>query len=151
MHAELLSARWPGVTLKLVIDGTMHVLRWRRGIFRDTVWFDDKIVGAADGVLSRETVFGLVFPGETDDGRRTLLTIDARRAHDWSWRMWTSIDSAPSVAGVRLETDDEVLLATGSFARANDRGDRRWDERLDRLLGRIDAVREKLRTRYGKF
>ncbi|MBB5517751.1 hypothetical protein [Amphiplicatus metriothermophilus] len=29
--AELIARRWRRVDVKLVIDGEMHVLRWRRG------------------------------------------------------------------------------------------------------------------------
>lgn len=105
---ELLQRGWRKADVKLTIDGAMHVLRWRRGFLSDQVFFDDRLVARAEGLFSRETIFGLAPRIEAGEEVRLILTIDPAPDYgDWS--------GTPRLRGVRLETAEAVLIAVGSF------------------------------------
>ncbi|MEL6364481.1 MAG: hypothetical protein AAFR11_06540 [Pseudomonadota bacterium] len=107
MVAGLLQRRWRVVDVKIVVDGTMRLLRWRRGWLQDRLFLDEREVARVGGLFGRESVFGLVL--ETSGGdKRLLLTIDTTE-DGWDF----SGESAPR--GVRLETAEETLLAFGSL------------------------------------
>lgn len=108
ISASLLQRAWRKVDFKLSIDGEMHILRWRRGMFVDEVLFDDRRVATAQGLFSREAVFGLDVERRDGGRAKLLLMIDA--AADWSDM---SGDMRPR--GVRLETADDTLVAIGSL------------------------------------
>jgi len=107
INASLLQRAWRKVDVKLSIDGEMHVLRWRRGLFVDEVLFDDRRVATAKGLFSREAVFGLDV--EQPDGAhvKLLLMIDAEAD-------WTDMSGDMRPRGVRLESADTALVAIGS-------------------------------------
>ncbi len=108
ISGELLQRGWRKADIKLTIDGAMHVLRWRRGFLADQVFFDDREVARAEGLFSRETIFGLAPRTEAGEEIRLILSIDPRPDYgDWS--------GSPRIWGVRLETAEAVLLAVGSF------------------------------------
>ena len=101
--------------LKIVTpEGGMHVLQWRRFLFRDEVRLDGKRQHVSRGLFNRETIYGLVF-GRDDDGKggtRVMLVIDARADMN-SAGYWT--DGASEPRGVRLETAEGSLLSYGSL------------------------------------
>ncbi len=108
VSAALVSRKPGEATIKLSIDGGLHVLRWRRRLFADEVLFDDRRVAHVMGLFGRDTLYGLA--PQTEDGReiRLLLTIDAEP----DWNHWSSDGR---IGGVRLETADEALIVEGSF------------------------------------
>ena len=106
--ADIIARGWRKLDIKLVLDGDMHVLRWRRGLFMDEVLFDDRRVATAQGLLGRETIFGFEISRDAAEGVRLLLTIDPRM----DWNDWSG---EGRLAGARLETADETLIAVGSL------------------------------------
>ena len=108
IHASLLQRVWRKVDVKLSIDGEMHVLRWRRGMFIDEVLFDDRRVATAQGLFGREDVFGLDV--ETQAGARVKLVFMVDAQPDWN--DWSG-DMRPR--GVRVETADRALVSVGSL------------------------------------
>jgi hypothetical protein len=108
ISASLLQRAWRKVDVKLSIDGEMHILRWRRGVFIDEVLFDDRRVATATGLFSRETIYGLnIEAGETREIKFVLM-IDPQPD-------WTNWSGDPRPRGLRLETADVALIAIGSL------------------------------------
>lgn len=107
MEAELIARRWRQVDVKLVVDGELHMLRWRRRAFHDEVLFDDRRVASAKGLFNRDATFGLEVKTATGS-ERTLFTVDSEPDYsDWNGT------SRPR--GVRLESKDRVLIGVGSL------------------------------------
>lgn len=114
LNASLLQRAWRKVDVKLSINGTLHMLRWRRGMLLDEVLFDDKRVAVSRGLFGRESLFGLDVETAPGDRTRLVFVIDAEP----DWNDWNG-DMAPR--GVRLESADAALIAFGSLApRGND-------------------------------
>jgi len=105
--AELLTRAWRRIDVKIVLDGEIRLLRWRRGWLNDALWLDDRKIAEVRGLSGRETVYGLVF-GENGREERALFTVDAQ-AGPWDW----SGESRPR--GVRIETADRVLPGCGAL------------------------------------
>ena len=126
--AELVKRASRAIDIKLVIDGQMHVLRWRRGAFADQVHFDDRLVAQSKGLFGRETVFGLAPKTEKGDVIRLLFTVDPEDD-------WMDFSDQGRCRGVRLETADEALIAVGSLG--PDRGEpfRKLYDRAIEALG----------------
>jgi len=147
INAEVLSAEWPAVTIKLMIDGEMHCLRWRRRVLKDEVLFDGEVVGTADSLFQRETVFGVELPSAEEDapGRRLLLTVDAQAIYDWNWNCMVGSEGA-KVAGVRLDAGEAPVLVHGSFAR-DDQQDDTWSTVRAHFERISQAVEERIRPK----
>lgn len=107
INASLLKRAWRKVDIKLSINGDLHILRWRRGVFVDEVLFDDRRVATAKGVFSREEIFGLELDQPNGERAKLVLMIDA----DPDWTDWSG-DMKPR--GVRLESANRALIAVGS-------------------------------------
>lgn len=108
MQAELLASAWRRVDIKLTLDGAMHLLAWRRRWFHDEVLFDGRRVASAPGVFTREGSFGFEIRRENGETLRLLLTVDPNEDESaWSMSM--------RPGGVRLETAEEALIATGTL------------------------------------
>lgn len=108
ISAELVKRGAKTIDIKLVIDGDMHLLRWRRTTFADQVLFDERIVAQSKGLFGRETVFGLAPKTKADEELRLLLTIDPEAD-------WMDMSGEERCKGVRLETAGEPLVAVGSL------------------------------------
>ena len=108
MSARILSRAWRKIDIKLTIDGDMHVLRWRRGLFSDEVLFDDRRVASAFGLFGRESIYGLGVKTEDGAEHKLLLSIDTQED-------WTDWSGEMRPRGVRLETADQALIAFGSL------------------------------------
>lgn len=112
ISAELVRVEQKRVDIKLVVNGEMHLLAWRRHAFRDEVSVNNVVQQASKGMGERETLYGLVF-GKTPEGEggtRILFTIDPHpdwNTYDWSGRT--------KLKGVRLESADGVFLSYGSL------------------------------------
>lgn len=107
MEASLISRRWRRVDLKLVVDGELHMLRWRRRTFQDEVLFDDRRVARSEGLFNRDATFGLEVKTATG-AERLLFTVDSDPDYgDWN--------GSVRPRGVRLETKDKVLVGVGSL------------------------------------
>lgn len=108
--AELVRVELKRVDIKLVINGEMHLLAWRRHTFRDEVLVNNVVQQTSKGA-TRETLYGLVFGKEPtgEGGTRVLFTIDPKA--DWN----TDWDGAAKLKGVRLEWAEGVLLSYGSL------------------------------------
>ena len=112
--AELLARAWRRVDVKLSVDGRMHVLRWRRTMFHDAVYFDDRRIAVSKGWSGRETTFGLEATREGGEPLRLLFIVDPEPDWaDWSGTM--------RPRGVRLESAERPLLAVGTLGA--DRGE----------------------------
>lgn len=128
IEAAILARAWRKIDIKLNIDGEMHILRWRRGVFADQVLFDDRRIAQATGLWGRETVFGLAMRLENDDELRLLFSVDPNAdERDWSG------DMRPS--GVRLETADTPLIAYGTLGPDRSEPFRTLYDRAIRALG----------------
>ncbi len=108
IHADVIKRAWRKVDIKLALDGDLHVIRWRRGLFADEVFFDDRKVAQTTGLFGRETIYGLEMKTEDERLMRMLLTIDPDTP---AWDM----DGDMKPGGVRLETADEALIAFGTL------------------------------------
>lgn len=108
--AELVRAEPRRVDIKLVIDGQLHLLAWRRHAFRDDVLMNNVVQRHTSS--RRETVYGLVFgkSPEGEGGERLLLTIDPKP--DWNSMDWTG---ETRIRGVRLESAENLLVSYGSL------------------------------------
>ena len=107
VQASLLLRVWRRVDIKLSIDGEMHLLRWRRGMFNDEVLFDDRRVATARGLFGREGVFGLDIEAANGARIKLVLMIDAEPD-------WNSMSGDMRPRGVRLESAEASLIAVGS-------------------------------------
>ena len=108
ISATVLQRAWRKVDIKLSIDGEMHILRWRRGLFVDEVLFDDRRIATSTGLFTRETIYGLDV--ETEKAARAKLVLMVDVAQDWA--DWSG-EMKPR--GIRLETADTALIAYGSL------------------------------------
>lgn len=108
LSASILQRAWRKIDIKLSVDGDMHILRWRRGLFVDEVLFDDRRVATATGLFGRETIYGLNIETEKGGSAKLILMVDPGE----DWRDWSG-DMRPG--GVRLETADQALIAFGSL------------------------------------
>ncbi len=113
--AELVRIETKKIDIKLMIDGEMHLLAWRRHAFRDEVLVNGRCQQESRGV-NRETLYGLVFgrkpevEGPDSGGVRVLFTVDPKE--DWSRMDWNGVTR---LRGVRLESGDGVLLSYGNL------------------------------------
>jgi hypothetical protein len=109
--AELVRIETKKIDVKLLINGEMHLLAWRRTAFYDEVLVNGVRQHESRG-FSRETLYGLIFGKnrEGEGGVRVLFTIDPRV--DWSHMGWNG-DTRPR--GVRLESGEGVLLSYGNL------------------------------------
>jgi hypothetical protein len=110
--AELVRVEAKKVDVKLLINGEMHLLAWRRLAFRDEVTVNGVQQAQSSGLGGRETVYGLVFgkSREGEGGVRVLFTIDPKP--DWTSMNW---NGEMRLSGVRLEAGEGVLLAYGTL------------------------------------
>jgi len=109
--ASLIGRTWRRADIKLTLDGEMHILRWRREISADRVYFDERLIAEARGLIGRETMFGLAPRTEAGDEVRLLLAVDP--GQDYGGADWSG---ESRIRGVRLETAEAVLVAEGSYA-----------------------------------
>ncbi|MEO1787226.1 MAG: hypothetical protein AAFR41_09410 [Pseudomonadota bacterium] len=107
MHADIVRLTRSEIDIKILINGQMHVLQWRRTLFWDAVLLNGKRQAHSSGLWGREKVYGLVFGRAPDGsgGEQVMFIIDPRE-NDWS---------DERVGGVRLETKDGPLLAYGTL------------------------------------
>jgi hypothetical protein len=110
--AEIVRIETKKVDIKLIIDGAMHLLAWRREAFRDVVTVNGVEQAQSRGVAGRESLYGLVFgkSPEGEGGVRVLFTIDPKP--DWTSMNW---NGETRLSGVRLEAGEGVLLAYGTL------------------------------------
>lgn len=110
--AELVRVESKKIDIKLLIDGEMHLLAWRRHAFRDEVLVNNVRQRESRGLGQRETLYGLVFgkSREGDGGIRVLFTVDPKQ--DWSTIDWSG---NTRLSGVRLESGERVLVAYGTL------------------------------------
>lgn len=130
MTAELVRADAKNVDIKLVIDGQMHLLAWRRRLVGDEVLVNGVRQQASGGLWGRETVYGLVFGRNEygEGGERLMLSIDPREDYsDWSGH--------PRLRGVRLESANGLLLSFGSLDPVKYRRPASFSEWLKQSLG----------------
>ena len=109
MKAEIVRLTGSEVDIKIVNGERMHVLQWRRHMFRDDVLLDGKVQASSHGLWGREKVYGLVFgrDDEGEGGERVMLIVDPRNS-DWS-------GMSSKVSGVRLEGFDGPLVSYGTL------------------------------------
>ena len=108
VSGDLISCEWRKVDLKLVVDGDIHLLRWRRGWFVDEVMFDDRRIATSTGVFGRESSYGLELKMENGANVKLLFVVDA--APDWN-----DMSGEMRPRGVRLETAEKKVVAFGSM------------------------------------
>jgi hypothetical protein len=128
--AELVRADVRNVDIKLVIDGKMHLLAWRRRALEDEVLVNGVRQQRSGGMWGRETVYGLVFGRNEygEGGERLMLSIDPREDYsDWSGH--------PRLRGVRLESAEGLLLSFGSLDPVKYRRPASFGEWLKQSLG----------------
>jgi hypothetical protein len=110
--AELVRIDAKKIDIKLLIDGEMHLLAWRRYGFYDEVLVNNVRQQESRGFGKRETLYGLIFgkSPEGEGGIRVLFTVDPKQD-------WASIDWGGNtrLAGVRLESAEGVLLSYGTL------------------------------------
>ena len=99
LEAELVGRAWRRVDVKLSVDGALHLLRWRRGWFFDTLHLDERCVGSASGLFGRDTTYG--FALRLADGREERLLF--------------SVDAEPRDAPSGLERANGALVAVGTL------------------------------------
>jgi hypothetical protein len=111
MTAEIVRIERKKVDIKLMIDGEMHLLAWRRHAFRDEVLVNGRSQHESRGA-NRETLYGLVFGKslEGEGGVRVLFTLDPKP--DWASINW---NGECRLSGVRLEAGEGVLLSYGNL------------------------------------
>ena len=129
ISADILQLTTRAIDIKLLIDGQMHILQWRRNMFWDAVLVDGKAQHKTAGLWGRETVFGLVF-GQDENGRggeRMILTVDPSDAD------WTGMTR--SASGVRLETATGPLIAHGTLDPKTYEKPKNWSEYIRKKMG----------------
>lgn len=111
MQAELVRAATHEIDIKLVLDGKMHVLQWRRTLLWDAVLVDGRRQAYSTGLWGREKLYGLVFGRAPDGsgGQQVMLIVDP------SYTQLLSDGMSGSIAGVRLEAADGPLIAYGTL------------------------------------
>lgn len=112
LKAEIVRIEEKKVDIKLIIDGSMHLLAWRRESFRDVVTVNGVEQAQSRGLGKRETLYGLVFgkSPEGEGGTRVLFTIDPKS--DWTSMNW---NGDTRLSGIRLEAGEGVLLSYGTL------------------------------------
>lgn len=110
--AELVRVEAKKVDVKLLINGEMHLLAWRRMAFHDEVTVNGVEQARSSALGKRETLYGLVFGKnrEGEGGVRVLFTIDPKQ--DWTSMNW---NGEMRLSGVRLEAGEGVLLSYGTL------------------------------------
>jgi hypothetical protein len=110
--AEIVRIEQKKIDIKLIINGEMHLLAWRRDSFRDVVTVNGVEQAQSRGVAKRESLYGLVFgkSREGEGGVRVLFTVDPKP--DWASMNW---NGETRLSGVRLEAGEGVLLAYGTL------------------------------------
>jgi hypothetical protein len=110
--AEIVRIEQKKADIKLIIDGSMHLLAWRREALRDVVTVNGVEQAQSRGLGKRETLYGLVFGKnrEGEGGVRVIFTIDAKP--DWTSMNW---NGELRLSGVRLEAGEGVLLSYGTL------------------------------------
>jgi hypothetical protein len=110
--AEIVRIEAKKVDIKLLINGEMHLLAWRRTAFQDEITVNGVQQHLSRGIAGRETLYGLVFgkSKEGEGGVRVLFTIDPKP--DWSSINWSG---ETRLSGVRLEAGEGVLLSYGTL------------------------------------
>lgn len=109
MRAELVRLGLHQVDIKIVRDGRMHVLQWRRNLLWDEVLLDGKRQAYSSG-LGREKVYGLMFGADPDGAcsEKVMLILDPR-TEQGNW------GNAQRISGVRLEARDGPVLSYGTL------------------------------------
>jgi hypothetical protein len=109
--AELVRIETRKIDVKLLINGEMHLLAWRRGVFYDEVLVNGVRQHESRG-FSRETLYGLIFGKnrEGEGGVRVLFTVDPKP--DWTHMNW---NGHTRLSGARLESGEGVLLSYGTL------------------------------------
>lgn len=112
LAAEFVRVEAKKIDIKLLIDGEMHLLAWRRHAFHDEVLVNNVRQQESRGLGKRETLYGLVFgkSPEGEGGIRVLFTVDPKQ--DWNTMDW---NGATRLSGVRLEAGEGVLLSYGTL------------------------------------
>ncbi|HEV7692596.1 MAG TPA: hypothetical protein VGO52_17295 [Hyphomonadaceae bacterium] len=110
--AEIVRIETKKADIKLIINGSMHLLAWRRESFRDVVTVNGVEQAQSRSLGKRETLYGLVFgkSPEGEGGVRVLFTIDPKP--DWTSMNW---NGETRLSGVRLEAGEGVLLSYGTL------------------------------------
>jgi hypothetical protein len=115
--AEIVRIEAKKVDIKLMINGEMHLLAWRRRAFEDEVTVNGVQQAVSGGIGKRETLYGLVFGksregpyADEGGGVRVLFTIDPKP--DWTSMNW---NGEMRLSGVRLEVGEGVLLSYGTL------------------------------------
>ena len=110
--AEIVRIETKKADIKLIINGSMHLLAWRREGLRDVVTVNGVEQAQSRGMGKRETLYGLVFgkSPEGEGGVRVLFTIDPKP--DWASMNW---NGETRLSGVRLEAGEGVLLSYGTL------------------------------------
>ena len=109
--AELVRIETRKIDIKLMINGEMHLLAWRRHAFYDEVLVNGVRQHDSRG-FSRETLYGLIFGKnrEGEGGVRVLFSVDPKP--DWASMNW---NGEMRLSGVRLEAGEGVLLSYGTL------------------------------------
>lgn len=110
MHAELVRIALHEVDIKIVADGRMHVLQWRRNLLWDEVLLDGQRQASSQGLFGREKVYGLVF-GRDEDGRsgqQVMLILDPAQSYNVA-------HAGERIRGVRLEGAEGALVSYGTL------------------------------------
>ena len=110
--AEIVRVELKKVDIKLLINGSMHLLAWRRNTFQDEITVNGVQQHLSRGLGKRETLYGLVFgkSREGEGGVRVLFTVDPKP--DWTSMNW---NGETRLSGVRLEAGEGVLLSYGTL------------------------------------
>ena len=129
IEADLVRLTTRAIDIKLVIDGGMHILQWRRRFLRDEVLVDGRRQHETIGLFGKEKMFGLVFGAdeERQGGERMLFTVDPQYG-DWS-------GMTERAAGVRLEGAHGVLIAQGTLDPKNYEKPKNFNEFVRKNFG----------------
>lgn len=129
MTAEIVRLHTKAIDIKLVIDGDMHILQWRRRFLRDEVLVNGKRQHETIGLFGKEKLFGLVFGADENGigGERMLFTVDPSDG-DWS-------GMTDRASGVRLENADGPLIAHGTLDPKNYEKPANWSEFIRQKFG----------------
>jgi len=129
IEADLVRLTTRAIDIKLVIDGDMHILQWRRRFLRDEVLVDGRRQHETIGLFGKEKMFGLIFGADEEGqgGERMLFTVDPEDG-DWS-------GMTERAAGVRLESAHGVLIAHGTLDPKNYEKPKNFNEFIRKNFG----------------